>query len=209
MVKPAHSPLGPPLGATVRRVPAATDVADAELVLRACEGDHWAEEMLYRRYAESLLGVCSRLVRNAADAEEIVQDAFVDAFEQMTSLREPSAFRHWLTGIAVHKAHRRLRRRKFLRLIGFYDTVKIETLEHSLGADVSPEVHAEIGYLDQALTLLGDKLRIPWQLRYVEGCRLEEVARHCRCSLATAKRRIAEADGKIRQKVDFREVKLG
>ena len=209
MVQPVYNPLAPPLGATVRRVPASSDIADAELVRRACNGDHWAEEMLYRRHVEPLLGICSRLVRNSADAEEIVQDAFVDAFEQMTSLRDPALFRHWLTGIAVHKAHRRLRRRKFLRLIGMYDSAQAETLERSLATDASPEVHAEINCLDQALSQLGDRLRIPWQLRYVEGCRLEEVSRHCRCSLATVKRRIAEADYKIRHQAEFKEVSLG
>ena len=209
MVQPACSPLASASIASVRRVPAACDVPDAELVRRACQGDHWAEEMLYRRHADSMIGLCSRLIRNIADAEDAVQDTFVDAFEQIATLREPALFRHWLTGIAVHKAHRRLRRRKLLRLIGLCDSRQDESLEQQLSADLSPEVKVEIICLDHALSQLGDTLRIPWQLRYVEGCQLDEVSRHCRCSLATVKRRIAQADIRIRKHVALEEVSRG
>lgn len=192
--------------AVVRSVPRAREVSDAELVQRAKKGDRWAEEMLYRRHAAVLLGLCTRLLRHAIDAEDVVQDAFVDAFDQMTSLREPALFRHWLTGIAVHKAHRRLRRRRLFRTLGLGDARQEEALEACLAQGVSPEVYAEIVCLDHALTQLPDTQRIAWQLRHVEGYRLEQVAELCNCSLATAKRRLAQADSRVRRHVELSEV---
>ncbi len=196
----------PENSAVIRPATRGHEVPDSELVERARDGDHWAEEMLYRRHASVLLGLCTRLLRHAPEAEDVVQDAFVDAFDQMRSLREPSMFRRWLTGIAVHKAHRRLRRRKLLRALGFADSAQNESLENCLSKGVSPEVYAEIICLDHALTELPDAQRIAWQLRHVEGYRLEEVAELCDCSLATAKRRLALADARVRKHVQFEEV---
>jgi RNA polymerase sigma-70 factor, ECF subfamily len=190
----------------VQPVPVGRDTTDAELVRRAQAGDVWAEELLYRRHAEFVTGVCTRLLRHTADAEDTVQDAFVDAFEQLGALREPERFRGWLTRIAVHKAHRRLRRRRLHRWLG----LRVSTSEEVLGwyacQSVSPELRAELGQLEQVLGYLPDADRVAWQLRHVEGYQLEEVADLCRCSLTTAKRRITRADAAVRRQVSLEEV---
>ncbi len=199
-------PPDPDNGAVVRPTLPGHDVSDAELVERARGGNRWAEEMLYRRHAKVIVGLCTRLLRHRADADDVVQDAFVTAFEEMDCLREPAQFRRWLTSIAVHQAHRRLRRRKLLRWFGMGQTDQEALVANVASNAVSPELVVELGRLDRVLAGMGDAIRVPWQLRYIEGCRLEEVAELCNCSLATAKRRIAEADVKIRKKVTCAEV---
>jgi RNA polymerase sigma-70 factor, ECF subfamily len=196
----------PESGAVLRPALPSHDAPDAELVERARGGNHWAEEMLYRRHAEYIVSLCSRLLRHAADADDVVQDAFVAAFEQIGALREPAQFRRWLTSIAVHQAHRKLRRRKLMRWLGLGRTDKDDLAANVASTALSPEVAIELGRLDQVLTKLRDDLRLAWQLRYVEGCRLEEVAELCHCSLATAKRRIQKADVLIRKRVEVAEV---
>jgi RNA polymerase sigma-70 factor (ECF subfamily) len=187
----------------VRSVSGMEHLPDSVLVERSLTGDSWAEEMLYRRHAAMLLGLCTRLLRDGADAEDVVQDAFLDALEELATLRDPAQFRGWLTGIAVHKVHRRLRRRKLLRALGLWEPRNAESLESCLAPGVSAEHYADIVCLDMALRKLADALRISWELRYIEGFRLEEVAKHCGCSLATVKRRIAEADALVRRYVEF------
>lgn len=189
----------------VRPVLGAEPLKDAELVRRALSGDRWAEEMLYRRHAGGLLGMCTRLLRNGVDAEDVVQDAFVDAFEQLDKLREPAQFRSWLVSVAVHKVHRRLRRRRLLRALGFWDERREESLENCLANGVSAERYADIVCLDSALRKLTNARRVAWQLRHIEGFRLEEVAQHCGCSLATIKRHIADADAVVRRYVTLEE----
>jgi RNA polymerase sigma-70 factor, ECF subfamily len=185
---------------------AAEHLTDSELVQRAVTGDHWAEEVLYRRYAAMLLGVCTRLLRGRAEAEDVVQDSFVDALEQLGSLRSPAEFRRWLTGIAVHKVHRHFRRRRLLQALGLWNARSDESLENQLAPGTPADHYAEVMCLDYALRQLPVAERVAWQLRYLEGCRLEEVADHCRCSLATAKRRIAEADALVRRTVQLQEI---
>ena len=83
--------------------------SDAQLVARAIEGDRWGREMLYRRHAAYLLAIAARLLGNRNEGEEVVQDTFVTAFEQLRTLREPAALRGWLAQIAVSLVRRRMR----------------------------------------------------------------------------------------------------
>src|ERR1044071_2872935 len=92
--------------------------SDAQLVARAIEGDRWGREMLYRRHAAYLLAIAARLLGNRSEGEEIVQDTFVTAFEQLSALREPAALRGWLAQITVSLVRRRLRKARLMRVLG-------------------------------------------------------------------------------------------
>jgi|SRR5579871_1891902 len=169
-------------------------IADEELVRRALAGDRWGREMLYRRHASGLLAMAARLLANRGDAEEVVQDTFVTAFEQLPALREPAAVRGWLGQIAVSLVRRRFRRRKLARMVGLDRGADDATLESLADAGASVDERAELALLDRVMQAMKGQLRIAWMLRHVEGLELTEVASHCGCSLATAKRRIAQAE---------------
>ena len=69
----------------------------------------------------------------------------------------------------------------------------------------APDERADLAMVDRLLTKLRANVRIAWMLRRVEGLELAEVASYCKCSLATAKRWIAEADGVIKSHVTIEE----
>ena len=71
---------------------------------------------------------------------------------------------------------------------------------------MSAEQHLELRLLAQMLASLPARERMAWSLRFVEGCSLDEVARYCDCSLATAKRRIASAQRVVARHVRVAEV---
>jgi RNA polymerase sigma-70 factor (ECF subfamily) len=169
-------------------------LGDAELVTRAVGGDRWAREMIYRRHAGSLLAVAVRLLRNKAEAEEVVQDTFVTAFDQLGSLREQAALKSWLWQIAVSLVRRRFRRARLLGFIGLDRATEDATLTEMVSPGARPDQRAELALIDRALSGMRSDLRLAWTLRKVEGLELTEVATMCGCSLATVKRRIAEAD---------------
>lgn len=83
---------------------------------------------------------------------------------------------------------------RLLRLQGS-ETVAFEAIP---SRDAAPDVTAELAALGRAVGALPANERIAWSLRHVEGATLPEVAAACRCSLATAKRRIAAADLRVR-----------
>jgi RNA polymerase sigma-70 factor, ECF subfamily len=171
--------------------------SDAEMARRVLAGDEWAREALYRRYVRPVWTTALRLVGNHTDAEDIVQDTFVEAFRDLGQLEKLESLRHWLLGIAVHQAQRRFRRRKLLRALGLERGASDASLDLLVTRDASPEVHAELLRVDRALARASVNDRAAWILRHVEGNSLEETAELCRCSLATVKRRIAKANALV------------
>ncbi|APR78884.1 RNA polymerase sigma factor RpoE [Minicystis rosea] len=189
----------------MRALPSADAIDDRELVARAQSGDTWAEEKLYRRYVGYVFGLATRLLRNSVEAEDVVQDTFAIALEQIGSLRDGAAVRAWLAQIAVSQTRRRFRRKKLLRLLHLDSSVDDATLESIAGADIGAETRAELALLDRVLMSLASEHRLAWMLRYVEGESLDDVARIASCSVATAKRWIAAADARVRFHVSVRE----
>jgi RNA polymerase sigma-70 factor (ECF subfamily) len=123
-------------------------VPAAELAERIRRGDTWAEEAFYRRHVVGVRAVVRRLLGSSVDAEDVVQDAFVTAFEIWEQLRDPDQAGSWLLTIAIRKVHRRFRRRRLMRLLGLDQTTEDTTLE-SLGRhDLTGEARAELALLD-------------------------------------------------------------
>ena len=186
-----------PLHADVATLPQREEASDASLVERAIEGDRWAMEALYRRHVKRVTNAVTRMIGRSGDADDAVQEAFLVAFTRLPELREPAAFRGWLSRIAVNEVRGRLRKRRWLRFFAPSDGDDDASLESLASEDASPEVRAELARVDAVLRGLAPELRIAWTLRYVEGWELTEVASALDCSLATAKRRIASAKERV------------
>jgi RNA polymerase sigma-70 factor (ECF subfamily) len=184
-------------GGSVRALPSGEGLSDEILVERAKGGDRWAEEMIYRRHVQLIGGLCLRLLRDRSEMEDVVQETFALALERIESLRDGEALKSWLSQIAISQVRRRLRRRRLLSLLGFTRQGDDIPLESIAPGGQSPEVGAELAAIDSVLRSLPVEQRIAWVLRYAEGESLEDVAKACSCSLATAKRRIAAADMRV------------
>lgn len=172
-------------------------VSDGDLVRRAQGGEAWAHEMIYRRHVRLVATTAQRLLRGTSDVDDVVHETFLIAFEKIGSLLDADALRGWLVRIAVSRVHRRFRWRRFVALLGGADPTAV--LEDQASREASPEQRAELALIDRALGRLPRKLATPWVLRNIVGCQLEDVAAACACSLATVKRRIAEAETKVRE----------
>jgi len=179
---------------------------DAELVERLARGDQWAKEALYRRYVKLVWTTALHMVGNRTDAQDVVQDTFVEALRDLPTLRKHAALRPWLLRICVHQAHRRFRRRKLLRRLGLDRSIDDATLEALLHGGATAEQQLELKAVDRALQSASAGARFAWILRYVAGHTLEEVADACGCSLATAKRHLNQAQTLVRRALDDTEV---
>jgi len=172
-------------------------LSDQELVMRLVAGDRWAKEALFRRYVRTVWSTAMRLTGSRADADDIVQDTFVEALRDVNGLRSLGALRPWLLRITVHQAQRRFRRRSLLRRLGFGAGDDDASLAALVDPAASPELRAELSRLDRALGGVSTAERFTWILRHVEGHTLEEVATLSDCSLATAKRRLKRVNGLV------------
>ena len=82
------------------------DASDAELVVAALAGNTQAFDVLVNRYRRAMLTVAQKIVRNATDAEDVVQDALLRAFEALPQLTDLNRFGAWLHSITRHRALR-------------------------------------------------------------------------------------------------------
>lgn len=174
--------------------PAAIVADDAALVAQACAGNDRAFEALYRRHARYVAGVVYRLLGNDAEVDDVLQEAFLDAAGALRGLREPGEFRAWIVRIAVRRIYRRLARRRRWRWL--LSAVEVVTPHAS-----DPRTRQRVHELYEALRGLPPKLGVPWTLHVLEGETLPEVARLCDVSLATTKRRIAEAGTRLERRL--------
>jgi RNA polymerase sigma-70 factor (ECF subfamily) len=179
------------------------EVTEADLIRAARDGQRHAQRELYQRYAEPLYSCVVRLLGRSAEAEDVVQDAFLDAFQDLGSLAEPERFGGWLRSIAVHKVHRRLRRRQLLQRLGFSSGEQDVTLSPAVDPQAGPFVKTMLLQVDRALQKLAPNLRIAWLLRHVDGQPLEDIAEQRGVSLATIKRHLKRAEEELRQHIDF------
>jgi RNA polymerase sigma-70 factor (ECF subfamily) len=150
-------------------------------------------EQAFRTHVRYVAAIALRILGRDDEVDDVVQDVFLAAFKGLRSLREPAAIKYWLATVTVRVATRRLRRRKLRGWLGLderqYDGVAADS--------ASPEQRALLSAVYAIIDKLPVNERIAWTLRHVEGMALEEVAQVCRCSLATAKRRIAAAHDQI------------
>jgi RNA polymerase sigma-70 factor, ECF subfamily len=171
-------------------------LSDEKLVLAARDGERWALEALYRRYASMVNGLVFRLHPRDGDLDDIVQDIFISAFDSLKRIQNPQAFSAFLSSVAVRTTLKRLRRRAIATRLGLRPR-EAPPLEHVATQTASPEVVARAKELYVALETLPTEERLALLLRKVEGMSLEEIAERMSLSLATVKRRIANAEQRL------------
>jgi RNA polymerase sigma-70 factor (ECF subfamily) len=130
------------------------------------------------------------------DVEDAVQDAFLRLFRDLGSLRDPSSLRSYLIGITLHVAKSELRRRRAKRWLLLSDDGVVAEPD-ALAPDEGDEPRAAVRRLYKVLDRISDERRTVFVLRYVEGLELAELSAVLDCSLATAKRRVADAARRV------------
>ncbi len=170
--------------------------ADAELpdgawVRRALDGDMRAKEVLYRRHVGLATGLAHRLL-GGVDVDDLVQDAFVTAYERLDTLRDPQAFAKWLGTIVVNCARATIRKRQRRRR--FFLPTEAVAVDRLVSNTASAEVRLELRALYGLLDALPTDVRIALVLRRVEGLSIAEIAAQMGRSIATVKRRIQDGD---------------
>ena len=169
---------------------------DAALVVAARAGERWAQEALFQRHARLVIALSQRLLPQSADADDLVQDAFVYAFHRLDSLQNPQAFAAWIASIVVRTASKRLRRQRLLTRLGLHRSEPIDP-DAVVAPAAPPEVVTELKAVYALLDRLPAEQRVALVLRRIEGMELAEIAAHMGLSLATVKRRLVLAEARL------------
>ena len=170
---------------------------DAELVRRIRAGETALFELVMRRYNQRLFRVLRALLRDEAEAEDVLQDAYVRAYAHLGQLEQPERLASWLTHIAVHEAKARLRRR------GRFADVKEGPLRAVPSPSSDPEQEVLGKQLQRVLVSAIDDLPVGYRtvfvLRDVEGMSTAEVSESLRVSEQAVKMRLHRARAALRQ----------
>ncbi len=151
-------------------------------------------EALYDRHAPLVARIAMRILGTADDVDDVVQEVFMIAARSLHSIRSRDNPAGWLATITVRRVHRKLQRGKLRAFFGTPVPLEVERL---IAPSADPGARILVRRIFEALGSVSVSERIAWSLRYIDGETIEEVAAVCRCSLSTAKRRIAAAQRKI------------
>ncbi len=188
----------PPLAAPVSPV-----LDDEEVVRRVRAGESELFELLMRRYNQRLYRVARSILRDDGEAEDVMQQAYLNAFSHLHQFAGNARFSTWLTRIAVHEALARARRRSRFRGLDGAD----DSEEHKMLQDVRPDPErqahtAELRLLlEAAIDALPGHYRSVFVLREAEGLDTLEVAECLEISAEAVRQRLSRARALLRRRI--------
>lgn len=166
--------------------------ADGELVSRFLAGDRTAFDALFLRHQDYVYRIALGIVGDAEDAQDVAQNAFLQAYRSMGSFRRGARFATWLYRITVNCAVDAVRSARVRRAAPL-DRVSSVLADTADGPEAAAERHAQDLNVRQALAAVPVQYRDVLVLRYYGDLSLEEIAEVLGCSVAAAKVRLHRA----------------
>lgn len=181
---------------------------DAALVAQAQAGDESAFAKLVEKHERSIFRLARNITENVEDAEDVLQETFLKAYEHLGEFRGDSKFYTWLVRIAVNQALMKLRRRKGDRAVSLDET--FDTGEETVVREIAvwagdPEQlysQEELrNILASAIDSLPPVFRTVFALRDIEELSTEETAQILNLSVPAVKSRLLRARLRLREKL--------
>jgi len=174
-------------------------LSDEEIVARVIDGDKPLFEVLMRRHNERVYRAARAIVRDDHEAEDVMQEAYVNAYAHLSQFDGRAKFSTWLTKIAVYEALARAKRH------GRYEPLDDHSLERLMPITPSPDPERQAfgrelaALIESAVDKLGDGSREVFMLREIEGLSTAEVAQILDVSEDVVKTRLSRARHAIQQ----------
>jgi RNA polymerase sigma-70 factor, ECF subfamily len=183
------------------------ELVDEAIVKRVLEGERDLYEILIRRHNQCLYRIARSILRDEIEAEDVMQDAYVQAYANLEQFEGRASFKTWLSRIAVHQALARLRRNG--RFVEWHETMNGDRESaRSTPAPRTPE--DELGRLElggilaQAIDSIPARHRLVFVLRQLEGMSTDEVAKCIGISADNVRARFHRAKVALRKEIDRR-----
>jgi len=183
------------------------ELPDEEVVHRVRGGERALFELLVRRHNQRIFRVARGIVRDDGDAEEVLQETWVRAFEHLDQFRGESRFNTWLSRIAIHEALAHLRRsRRLVPLVS--DERDVESRPLMFSTAPTPEQATQAletrRLIEAAIEALPEPLRIAYVLRELNDLDTAETAAALGIAEGTVKVRLHRARRELRSSLEKR-----
>jgi len=162
----------------------------APLIEECRKGNSNAQFRLYNQYSKAMYNLAYRILNNREDAEDILQESFVECFRNIDSFRFESTFGAWLKKIIVNKCINYIKKKKI-------DLTLCETLPPTI-YDVEEEVIYETEKIFKSIEMLPDGYRVILTLYLLEGYDHTEISQILGISESTSKSQYSRAKEKLR-----------
>ncbi|MBV9086032.1 MAG: RNA polymerase sigma factor [Acidobacteriaceae bacterium] len=181
-----------------------TELSDEQVVERVLAGDTALFEIIMRRYNQRLYRVALAITRNDGEAEDIMQETYVRAYQHLRQFAGRAAFSTWLTRIAVHESiARRDHRLRFLEQGDSASNSEGDLMDHIPSEHPSPEERASSAeaarLLEQSVQSLPEIYRTIFVMRGLEEMSTAETAELLELSEENVKTRLHRARAMLRR----------
>ena len=188
---------------TNQQTSARADAPDAELARRVAAGETAAFELLMRRHNRTMFRTARAILRDDAEAEDALQEAYLHAYRAIGTFRAEAKLTTWLARIVANEALMRLRKRaRRAEIVPIDATAATEAVEDT-HMEKTPERSAQLGevrrLLETHIDRLPDDYRAVFMLRGVEELSVEETAAVLNIPQATVRSRFFRAKGLLRE----------
>jgi RNA polymerase sigma-70 factor (ECF subfamily) len=166
-----------------------------ELVDRCRKGDATGYRLVYQQYAKAMYNTALRIVNNTADAEDILQESFADAFQSMNEFQHRSTYGAWLKRIVINKAIKKVKREQ-------KNWIELDSVNEPFVIESDPEIDEEayefrVGSIREGIKKLPPGYRTVLTLYLVENYRHEEIAEMLGINAATVRTQYLRAKKKL------------
>ncbi|MCL2045004.1 MAG: sigma-70 family RNA polymerase sigma factor [Oscillospiraceae bacterium] len=184
---------------------------ETDLVISAQSGDTDSFEMLYDIFCDKVYAFARMIMRNASDAEDVLQEAFITAWQKLETLKTPATFSVWIQVIAKNLCNMQLRKKNVAILLDAEQ--EVESLSSMESDELLPAAYAEREDLKERLGMIIESLsevqRQAIVLYYFNEMSVDEIAEVMECSANTVKTRLFLARKAIKSEIEEQERKSG
>jgi len=166
-----------------------------ENLINACRrGDRKAQFELYKQYSKAMYNTCIRILNNSAEAEDVMQEGFLKAFQNIDTYQGNVSFGAWLKKIVVNTALDALRKRKLE--FESVDNLKVQVYDEEFENNES-EIEYKVEQVKRAIYSLPDGYRVVLSLNLLEGYDHDEISEIMGITASTSRSQLVRAKKKL------------
>lgn len=164
----------------------------APLIEECKRGNSQAQFRLYNQYSKAMYNLAYRMTNNREDAEDILQETFIDCFRNIGTFRFESTFGAWLKTILINRSINHLKKKKI-------NLILQENVPETIAEDDEDEIKYDIGKVFKCIEILPDGYRVILTLYLLEGYDHTEISQILGISESTSKSQYSRAKDKLRK----------
>ncbi len=173
----------------------------SNLIKKCKKGNPKAQFELYKLYYQAMYNTSYRIVNNTAEAEDIMQEAFLSAFDNIKSYSGKSSFGAWLKKIVVNKSLDALKKQK-INFEALDEKVKKIPSQENAASNAASYTKKDIEGIKKAMMQLPDGYRIIFSMYMLEGFDHEEISKILKISKSASRSQLTRAKQKIKKIIE-------